>query len=279
MDLVAGLVAVVAAGSPWSPGWTWSPGWRVTRTRVRAPSQASRRQASGGSEPSPPSSPRPPRAGRAGCPGPRRPAAGAAPHQPGAAGLPPEPVGPARPGHQRAAAPHCEGRRRWGGGPGRQGGQQVWPASGSSRPCRATMSSQVVAVHNPAAGGVVGRWVSAASGSRLWRRWSTSRRSRGGSSRRAAATRVGSASATVWLGRSRVPWARAEAWATESSPLVRAAAVLARGPRSNARAVRATALAAAWLRRSQLAVEAARAPRGRPRPPRRHRPRPAHLSQ
>jgi hypothetical protein len=39
-------------------------------------------------------------------------------------------------------------------------------------------------------------------------------------------------------------------------PLVRAWAVAVRGRGTTARAVRATALAAAWLRRSQLAVEA-----------------------
>jgi hypothetical protein len=55
----------------------------------------------------------------------RRPAAGAAPHQTGAAGLPPEPGGPARPGHRRGAAPRSGVRRRWpDGGQGLQGGQQ-----------------------------------------------------------------------------------------------------------------------------------------------------------
>jgi hypothetical protein len=65
----------------WPPGPWWPVGWRVTRTRVTAPPQASRRHASGSSGPvsvSPPGGCRP-----GGCPGPPSPAAGP---DPGAAG-------------------------------------------------------------------------------------------------------------------------------------------------------------------------------------------------
>jgi hypothetical protein len=58
------------AGWSWAWGPGWSVRWRVTSTLVTAPSQASRRHASGSSGPAPPISP-PRRGGQPGCPGPR----------------------------------------------------------------------------------------------------------------------------------------------------------------------------------------------------------------
>jgi hypothetical protein len=84
----------------WSRGlpgsWSWVGGWRVIRTRVRAPSQASRRHAPGPTVR--PSRPRHPgcrgRCGPGGCPDRPPPSAGAAPHPSGAAGRPPGCGGP-----------------------------------------------------------------------------------------------------------------------------------------------------------------------------------------
>ena len=102
---------------------------------------------------------------------------------------------------------------------------------------------------------------SAPSGSATSRRCARTRRSRGGSSRRAASTSTGSASVTTWFASSWVPAATTLAWATEMSPLVRARAVAASGPRNRARAVRTLPLAVLGpIRspaRSQPAVEAA----------------------
>jgi hypothetical protein len=65
-------------------------------------------------------------------------------------------------------------------------------------------------------------------------------------------------------GRSLVPWATTAAWAAEICPVARAAAVPARGPRNNARAVRTERAAAPAAIRSrfrrQLAVEGAATP-------------------
>ena len=83
------------------PGWCWPLGWRVTRTRVTAPSQASRWQASGSSGPAQPTSPptasgRPSRLSRSTVTvswGRTPPDWGSWPAS--------RPGGPARPGHQR----------------------------------------------------------------------------------------------------------------------------------------------------------------------------------
>ena len=68
-----------------------------------------------------------------------------------------------------------------------------------------------------------------------------SRRSRPGSSCRAASTSTGSASAVTWSGRCWVPAASTWAWATDSSPSHTAWAVSVSGPRNRARAVRTCA--------------------------------------
>ena len=98
------------------------------------------------------------------------------------------------------------------------------------------------------------------------------RRSRGGSSRRAASSSTGSASAATWAGRSWVPWASTWAWAIDSSPSARAWPVAVSGPRYSARAVRTQPAAVLALMRSrvrsQLAVEPAWTPCSAPAAPR-----------
>src|SRR5215216_902162 len=105
-----------------------------------------------------------------------------------------------------------------GAGQGSRAASRVWPASGSSSPCRATMPSQVGASHSPRRPWRRSAWWSAPSGSVTCCRWPRARRSRGGSSRRAAASSsTGSACLATWVGSSLVPWASTAAWATESS--------------------------------------------------------------
>ena len=98
------------------------------------------------------------------------------------------------------------------------------------------------------------------------------RRSRGGSSRRAAASRTGSASAARWSGRSWVPWASTWAWAGEMAPSARAWPVWVNGPRNRARAVRTKPAAVLGLMRrrwrSQAAVEPTWTPWSAPAAPR-----------
>ena len=118
-------------------------GWRVTRTRVTAPSQASRRHASGSSGPAQPASPTQRcRGGPAGCPGPRSRSAAAGPHRSGAAGRPP---GARRASSARASACALAAaagivRRRPGGpavpAPPAGSGRPRAPAARRPRPCR-----------------------------------------------------------------------------------------------------------------------------------------------
>jgi hypothetical protein len=121
------------------------------------------------------------------------------------------------------------------------------------------MPSRVAVSHNPGRPWWRSAWAAAVSGSITSRSWATARRSRGGSSRRAAATSPGSASAVTWAGRSWVPAASTPAWAAESWPAARAWAVAVSGPRNRARTVRTLWWAAPApmpsRRRSQPAVE------------------------
>ena len=222
-----------AAGPPGWPrrrgAWLGLVRWRVTSTRVTAPSQASRRHASGSSGQA-----RRPTGqaggGQVGCPGRPSPAAGAVPHRPGAAGRPPGCGGPTRPGHRPAAAHRSGCRGRCWGGPGLQGRQQGLAGLGVQQAVDGHHALQVGDSHSPRCWWRCSAWVSAPSGSATRRRWAMTRRSRGGSNRRAASSRTGSASAARWSGRSWVPRASTWAWAGESSPSARAWAVPVSGP-------------------------------------------------
>ena len=174
---------------------------------------------------------RPHGGGPAGCPGPRSRSAGAGPHRSGAADRPP---GARRASSVRASA------LRWlplrvslasaGRANGSRAASRLWPASGSSSPSTATMPSKVGASHSPRRAWRRSRSRSAPSGSATWSRWPRSRRSRPGSSRRAASTSTGSASAVTWSGSGWVPAATTWAWATDSSPSHTAWAVSVSGP-------------------------------------------------
>ena len=100
------------------------------------------------------------------------------------------------------------------------------------------------------------------------------RRSRGGSNRRAASSRTGSASAARWSGRSWVPAARTWAWAGEMVPSARAWAVPVRGPRCSARAVRTKPAAVPAPMRRRCAARRRWSRPGRPARRRRRRGRP-----
>jgi hypothetical protein len=134
------------------------------------------------------------------------------------------------------------------------------------------MPSTVAATQKPRRPWRRSAWASAASRSATCRRWATARRSRGGSRRRAAATRTGSALAATGVGRSWVPAASTAAWAADSSLAHSAWAVPDRGPRNSARAVRRWLVAAPAPSRSrprsQLAVEATWTPCSAPAAPR-----------
>ena len=140
---------------PWSvlwPGseWRWLLGWRVTSTRVTAPSQASRRHASGSSGPTPPTSPptawcRPRRLSRStvtvSC------------------GRTPPLWGSRPPSNARRANSVRASALRWlplrlslasaGRASGSRAASRVWPASGSNNPSTATIPSKVGASQSP----------------------------------------------------------------------------------------------------------------------------------
>ena len=196
-----------SAGS-WSPRW-WLVGWRVTRTRVTVPSQASRRHPSGSRGPTPPRSPA--RAARA---------AEEAVQVHGHQQLGADPTGPGQPtrlpGGRRASSvrasavrwPPLRCRRPRPGGPtvpGRpaRSGRPRAPAAHRWPPCRPRSGTAT----GPGGDGGARPGPARRSGSATATRWPTACRNRGGSRRRAASTRTGSASATVWAGRSWVPWA------------------------------------------------------------------------
>ena len=132
-----GVAAWTLGSWPMAAGW----GWRVTRTRVTAPSQASRRHASGSSGPAPADLP----AHRAGVAqqavqvhghlswGRTPPVWGSRPPSRGG--------GPARPGRQRCAGRRCGYRGRRPGGPTAprrpaRSGRPRAPTAHRRRPCR-----------------------------------------------------------------------------------------------------------------------------------------------
>src|SRR5215207_4186454 len=228
MSLGAGLVGPWSVLGSW-PGW-WLGGWRGTRTRVTAPSQASRRQACGSSGPAQPTSPPT-------VPGwPRRLSRSTVTVSWGRT----PPAWGSRPASRwRRASSVRASAWRWlplrasvasaGRANDSKAAMSCWPASGSSSPSTATMPSTVGASHRPRRAWRRARSRSVPSGWASWSRWPRSRRSRGGSSRRAASTSTASASTVTWSGRGWVPAATTWAWATDSSPSVRAWAVAVNG--------------------------------------------------
>ncbi len=247
--------------------------WRVTSTRVTAPSQASRRHASGSSGPAQPTSP-PTAPGR-----PRRLSRSTITLS---CGRTPPAWGSRPPSRARRASSVRASALRWlplrvsvasaGRASGSNAASRVWPASGSNSPSTATMPSKVGANHNPRRAWRRSRSRSAPSGSATWSRCPRSRRSRVGSSCRAASTSTGSASAVTWSGKVWVPWVTTWAWATDSSPSHTAWAVPVKGPRNRARAVRTALVAARSLRwrrlRSHPAVDPNSCPWSAPAAPR-----------
>jgi hypothetical protein len=215
-----------------------------------------------GVRPSPgPHRPPPPlRGGRGGCRGRRSPAAGGGPHPPWAADLPPGPGGPTRTRRPRSAGHHHGYRQPRLGGPAVPGppGRSCPPRPPTTRRLRPSRPRSGPATTRGGRGGARGR-----------RRHRRGRRppadipppgaAGGGSRRRAASSRTGSASTATCWGTWRVPWASTRAWAGEISPPTNASAVLVKGPRNSARAVRTSPWAApAPIRcrlRSQLAVD------------------------
>ena len=250
------------AGGAWPPGswpgWWWPGGWRVTRTRVTAPSQASRRQASGSSGPAQPTSPPtawgwPSRLSRStitlSC-GRTPPVWGSRPPSRGG--------GPTRPGHQRCVGCRsgCRGRRLGGPTvPGRpaDSGRPRAPTAHPPPPCRQRSGPATTPGGHDAAPDRDRR----RRGRRPGAGGPVSRRSRPGSSCRAASTSTGSASTVTWSGRCWVPAASTWAWATDSSPSHTAWAVWVSGPRNRARAVR-TALAGRPVAQVQPVAEPGR---------------------
>jgi hypothetical protein len=101
---------------------------------------------------------------------------------------------------------------------GSRAASSSWPASGSKNPSTATIPSKVGASHTPRRVCRRSSSRSVPSGSAARHRWAMTRRSRGGSSRRAASTSTGSASAVTGSERSWVPWASTRAWAHAEFP-------------------------------------------------------------
>ena len=151
--------SLVGRGHRGRPSWSWVVGggrWRVTRTRVTAPSQASRRHASGCSGPTQPASPPRP---------PGWPSRLSRSTVTSSWGRTP-PLWGSRPASRlRRASSARASARRWpplrassalaGRASGSSAASRVWPASGSNSPSTATMPSQVGDSHSPAADGAV----------------------------------------------------------------------------------------------------------------------------
>ena len=213
-----GLLVVLGAGVV--AGVVLARVWRVTRTRVTAPSQASRWQASGSSGPGPADLPTQPHR-----------AAEEAVQVHGDRQLGADPTGLGEPAALQAAAGQlgqgigaalaaAAGVLGVGGAGQRlQRGQQGLAGLGLQQPVDGdhALPGRGQPQPSPLLAPLGQR--SAPSGSATSRRWPRTRRSRGGSSRRAASTSTGSASAVTWSGRSWVPWASTWAWATEMRPV------------------------------------------------------------
>ena len=153
-------------------GGGWPGCWRVTSTRVTAPSQASRRHASGSSGPAQPTSP---------------PTASGWPSRLSrstitlSCGRTPPVWGSRPPSRWRRANSVRASALRWlplrvsvasaGRANGSRAASRLWPASGSSNPSTATMPSKVGASHNPRRAWRRSRSRSAPSGSATWSRW------------------------------------------------------------------------------------------------------------
>ena len=138
-----------------------------------------------------------------------------------------------------ATATRC---RRWGVGQRLQAASGLWPASGSHSPSTATMASQVGPATPPASLPRLVGGVGAVGSATSWR-WPRTRRSRGGSSRRAGRHqhRLGLGGEVLGEGLGAVG---EHPGMGGNSPLVRVWAVAANGPRNRARAVRTALLAA-----------------------------------